>query len=223
MRFDILTIFPSFFTENPYFHHSILGEARAKKALDVHVHNLRDYSKDKHKKVDDTPYGGGAGMVMTPQPLFDAIDAIKKAQEKTFGTSGPVIYLTPQGKRWTQPQAERFAKKHDVLTLVCGRYEGIDQRVRNTLIDHEISMGDYVLTGGELPAMVLIDSMARLLPGVLGNEDSPEQDSFSKAFGRKKEYPHYTKPANFHGMDVPEVLLSGHHGEIEKWRKKHLT
>ena len=222
IRFDILTIFPTFVTENPYFQYSILGEALKAKKISVYAHNLRDYSKDKHHKVDDTPYGGGAGMVMTPEPLFDAIEAIKKAQEVALGESGPVIYLTPQGRRWTQPQAERFSKKHKAIILLCGRYEGIDQRVRDTLIDLEISIGDYVLTGGELPAMILIDSITRLIPGVLGNEDSPELDSFSKAFDRKKEYPHYTKPANFRGMEVPEVLRSGNHVEIKKWRKKRL-
>ena len=222
MRFDILTIFPTFFTENPYFEYSILGEALKKGAISMHAHNIRDYSKDKHHKVDDTPYGGGAGMVMTPQPLFDAIEAVKQAQKDDLGESGPVIYLTPQGRRWSQPQVEKFAKKNKSLILLCGRYEGIDQRVRDTLIDHEISIGDYVLTGGELPTMILIDSITRLLPGVLGNEDSPEMDSFSKAFDRKKEYPHYTKPANFHGMEVPEILRSGNHAKIEQWRREKL-
>lgn len=223
MRFDIITIFPSFFTENPYFKHSIIGEAKKSGAIELHTHNIRDYSADKHKKVDDTPYGGGAGMVMTPQPICDAIDAVKKIQQKALGVCGPVIYLAPQGKRWSQPQAERFAKKFKGVILLCGRYEGIDQRVRDTVVDMEISVGDYVLTGGELGAMILVDSITRLLPGVLGNEDSPEQDSFSKAFGRKKEYPHYTKPANFRGMEVPETLRSGHHAQIETWRKNRLT
>lgn len=222
MRFDILTIFPTFFTENPYFEYSILGEAIKKNKIELHVHDIREYSKDKHKKVDDTPYGGGAGMVMTCQPIFDAVEAVKKEQEKALKKSGPVIFLTPQGKRWDQPQAEQFAQKHDGLILLCGRYEGIDQRIRETLIDFEVSIGDYVLTGGELPTMTLIDSITRLIPGVLGNEDSPEEDSFSAKLDRKKEYPHYTKPEDFQGMKVPKILRSGNHAEIEKWRKNHL-
>lgn len=222
MRFDILTIFPSFFTENPYFKYSILGEAMKKKQIELHVHDIRTYSKDKHKKVDDTPYGGGAGMVMTCQPLFDAIEDIKKQQEKTLGKHGPIVFVTPQGKKWTQPRAETFSKRYKGIILLCGRYEGIDQRVREALVDIEVSVGDYVLTGGELPVMTLIDSITRLIPGVLGNEDSPEEDSFSKKLDRKKEYPHYTKPATFRGMEVPEVLRSGNHAEIKKWRKNRL-
>lgn len=229
MRFDILTIFPSFFTENPYFKYSILGEAVSKGMLEIHAHDIRDYSTDKHKKVDDTPYGGGAGMLMTCQPLFDGIEAVRGMQKKALGKAGPVIFLTPHGKKWTQARAERFSKKHGAtdkkggVILVCGRYEGIDQRVRDTMIDEEISIGDYVLTGGELPAMTLIDSITRLIPGVLGNTDSPEEDSFSKKLGRKKEYPHYTKPEDFRGMKVPEVLRSGHHAKIEEWRKGKIT
>jgi tRNA (guanine37-N1)-methyltransferase len=222
MRFDILSLFPTFFTENPYFKYSILGEAIKKNLVEVHAHNIRDYSIDKHKKVDDTPYGGGAGMLMTCQPLFDAIEGVKKIQKKALGKAGPVIFLTPHGKTWSQPRAERFAKKRGVI-LLCGRYEGIDQRVRDTLVDEEISIGSYVLTGGELPAMAMIDSIARLVPGVLGNEDSPEEDSFSSKLKRKKEYPHYTKPAIFRGMEVPEVLRSGNHAKIEQWRRQRLA
>ena len=228
MRFDILTIFPSFFKENPYFKYSILGEAVKSGAIEIHAHNLRDYSADKHKKVDDTPYGGGAGMLMTCQPLFDGIEALRGIQKKTLGKVGPVIFLAPHGKKWTQAKAERFAKKHGKnsknsgIILVCGRYEGIDQRIRDTMVDEEISVGDYVLTGGELPAMALIDSITRLIPGVLGNTDSPEEDSFSKKLGRKKEYPHYTKPEIFRGLKVPEVLHSGHHAKIKEWRKGKL-
>lgn len=222
MRFDVLTLFPTFFTENPYFQYSILGEAVKAGKIDLHVHNIRDHSTDKHKKVDDTPYGGGAGMVMTCQPLFDAIEAVKALQAKALGESGPVVFMSPDGKTWSQPRAERFAKRYKGIILLCGRYEGIDQRVRDALVDIEISAGSYVLTGGELPAMTIIDSITRLLPGVLGNEDSPEEESFSPQLDRKKEYPHYTKPANFRGMEVPSVLSSGHHGEIKKWRKKNL-
>jgi tRNA (guanine37-N1)-methyltransferase len=218
MRFDVLTIFPSFFQENPYFKYSILGEAAKKGQIELHVHDIREYSEDKHKKVDNTPYGGGAGMVMTCQPLFAAIEAVKAKNP-----GAPVVFLTPQGETWSQPKAEEFVAKADQgLILLCGRYEGIDQRVRDSLIDHEISIGDYVLTGGELASMILIDSITRLIPGVLGNEESHEEDSFSEKFDRKKEYPHYTKPEEFQGKKVPEVLLSGHHANIETWRKDHL-
>ncbi|MBT5016418.1 tRNA (guanosine(37)-N1)-methyltransferase TrmD [Candidatus Peregrinibacteria bacterium] len=219
MRFDVLTIFPSFFEENPYFKYSILGEATKKGQIEVHTHDIREYSEDKHKKVDDTPYGGGAGMVMTCQPLFAAIKSVKKENPKA-----PVVFLTPQGETWTQPHAEEFATKHEQtgLILLCGRYEGIDQRVRDALVDIEISIGDYVLTGGELAVMTLIDSITRLIPGVLGNENSPEEDSFCVKFDRKKEYPHYTKPEEFQGIKVPDVLLSGHHANIEAWRHDNL-
>ncbi len=218
MRFDVLTIFPSFFEENPYFKYSILGEAAKEGQIEVYTHDIRDYSEDKHKKVDDTPYGGGAGMVMTCQPLFAAIESVKAKNPKA-----PVVFLTPQGETWTQPRAEEFATNSKKgLILLCGRYEGIDQRVRDTLVDHEISIGDYVLTGGELAAMTLIDSITRLIPGVLGNEDSPEEDSFCAKFDRKKEYPHYTKPEIFRDMKVPDVLLSGHHANIEAWRRDNL-
>ncbi|MDP2624760.1 MAG: tRNA (guanosine(37)-N1)-methyltransferase TrmD [Candidatus Peregrinibacteria bacterium] len=222
MRFDVLTIFPSFFTDNPYFEYSILGEAAKAGKIEVHAHDIRDYSKDKHNKVDDTPYGGGAGMVMTCQPIFDAIAAVKEIQKKNLGKAGPVIYMTPQGRTWTQPEAEQTAINHKSIILLCGRYEGIDQRVRDELIDEEISIGEYVLTGGEIPSIVLIDSITRLLPGILGNEDSPEEDSFSEKLDRKKEYPHYTKPFEFRGIQIPEVLRSGNHAEIEKWRRDHL-
>jgi len=222
MRFDILTLFPSFFTQNPYFEFGVLGEALKKGAFELNAHDIRAYSKEKHKKVDDTPYGGGAGMVMTCQPLFDSINAVKKLQKKTLKKSGPVLFLTPHGKPWTQIRAEQYVKKYDGLILLSGRYEGIDQRVRDTLVDEEICIGPYVVTGGELPAMMMIDSMVRLLPGILGNSDSPEEESFSKKLGRKKEYPHYTKPAVYKGLAVPEVLRSGNHAAIEKWRTEKL-
>jgi len=214
MRFDILTIFPEIF--NSYLNESIIKRALKSKLIKIHIHDIRKFSKDKHKKVDDVPFGGGAGMVMTPQPLYDAITAIKKLNK------GPVIFLSPKGKTLTQARAENFSKKESLI-LVCGRYEGIDQRIRETIIDLEISIGNYVLTGGELPAMVLLDSVSRLIPGVLGKEESHQEDSFSKALNRKKEYPHYTRPSEFKGMKVPEVLLSGHHAKIDKWRKNHLN
>lgn len=214
MRVDICTLFPQMFKS--YLDESILKRAQDAGLLEVHFHNIRDFSKDKHKKVDDTPYGGGAGMLMTPQPLFDCITHVKTKN------NGPVIFMTPQGSKLTHTRTKRFAKTNDSLIIVCGRYEGIDQRIRDLLIDYEISIGDYVLTGGELPALVMIDAIARFIPGILGDDDSAEDDSFGRRFGGKKEYPHYTKPANFKGLEVPEVLRSGNHGEIEKWRKKNL-
>ncbi len=214
MRFDILTIFPNIF--DSYLSESIIKRALENKLIEISIHDIRKYSKDKHKKVDDIPYGGGAGMVMTPQPLFDAITAIKKLNK------GPVIYLTPQGKTLTQSKSEKIAKKSQGLILLCGRYEGIDERIRETLIDEEISIGNYVLTGGELPAMVLMDSVSRLIPGVLGKEESHLEDSFSKSLDRKKEYPHYTRPQIFQGLKVPDVLTSGDHKKIAAWRRKNL-
>jgi tRNA (guanine37-N1)-methyltransferase len=214
MRFDILTIFPDIF--DSYFSESILKIAQEKKLIEIHTHDIREFSKDKHNRVDDIPYGGGAGMLMTPQPLYDAITNVKTLNK------GPVIFFTPQGKILTQQRSEKFASKEQDLILLCGRYEGIDQRIRDSLIDEEISIGKFVLTGGELPAMTLIDSVSRLIPGVLGKDQSHEQDSFSKALNRKKEYPHYTRPAEFKGQPVPEVLLSGHHAKIETWRKNKL-
>lgn len=212
MRIDILTLFPEMFVA---LQHSILKRAQDKSLFEIHLHNIRDFSTAKHRQVDDVPFGGGDGMVMMPEPLWYAIEAVKKLND------GPVIYLSAQGKTFTQAKAERMATQESFI-LLCGHYEGIDERVREHLIDEEISIGNYVLTGGELPAMVLIDSMVRLIPGVLGKEGSHQQDSFSKAFKRKREHPHYTRPADFRGMKVPDVLLSGHHKEIEKWRRAHL-
>ena len=212
MRFDILTLFPSLVL--PYFEDSILKRAVTKKKIAVNVHNIRDYSKDKHKKVDDTPYGGGSGMVMACQPLFDAIKAVKRKNK------GPVIYLSPAGKRLNQEKVEKLAKLKGMI-LLCGRYEGIDQRVIDELVDEEISIGDYVLTGGELGALVIMDTVSRLVPGVLGAEESPEEESFSASLDRMLEYPHYTKPEVYKGKNVPAVLLSGDHAEIKKWRLAH--
>jgi tRNA (guanine37-N1)-methyltransferase len=213
MRFDILTLFPSLVL--PYFEDSILKRAIESKKITVQVHDIREYSKDKHKKVDDTPYGGGAGMVMTCQPLFDALKAVKRKNK------GPVIYLSPVGKRFTQEKAEELVQLKGII-LLCGRYEGIDQRVIDSLVDEEISIGDFVLTGGELPALCMVDAVSRLLPGVLGAEESNQEESFSASTGRMLEYPHYTKPAIYEGLEVPEVLLSGNHAEIAKWRKSKL-
>lgn len=215
MRFDILTIFPNIF--DSYLNTSILKRAQQKKLIKIHIHDIRKHSKDKHHKVDDLPFGGGAGMVMTPQPLYDCIKHIKKKNK------GPVIYFSPQGKVLNQKTVETYGKKHKEIILLCGHYEGIDQRIIDSLVDEQISVGKYVLTGGELPAMTLIDSISRLIPGVLGRAESHQEDSFSKALKRKKEYPHYTRPAIFKGMPVPEVLTSGNHKEIDKWRKSKLS
>ena len=213
MRIDVLTLFPDLIL--PYFGDSILKRALEEKLLEIHVHNIRDFSENKHKKVDDTPYGGGAGMVMSCQPLFEAIRTIKKEN------SGPVYYLSPRGETLVQKKAEKMAKS-DGFILLCGRYEGIDQRVIDELIDEEISIGDYVLTGGEVAALVIIDTVSRLIPGVLGSEESAEEESFSDALEGKREYPHYTKPELFEGKAVPKVLLSGNHAQIQKWRREHL-
>jgi len=215
MEFHVLTIFPEMF--KGFLNESILKKAQGKGVIKIVLHDIRDYSKDKHRKVDDTPYGGGAGMVFTPQPLFDCIKAVKKIVKKA-----PVIYLTPKGQRLTQFRVERLNKKFTQLILLCGHYEGIDQRVIDKLVDMELSIGDYVLSGGEIAAMVVIDTISRLVPGAIGSEASHEEETFSKKLGRKKEYPHYTKPADFRGMKVPDVLLTGHHAEIAKWRRRHL-
>ena len=215
-QFHILTIFPEMF--QGFMNESILKKAQGKGVIDIQLHNIRNHSTNKHKKVDDTPYGGGAGMVFTPQPLFDCIEAVKK-----LAPAAPVIYLSPRGIRLTQIEAEKIGKKHHDFILICGHYEGIDQRVIDALVDFELSIGDFVLSGGEIPAMVFVDVMSRLIPGVLGNDESHQEESFSERLDRKKEYPHYTKPAEFRGMKVPEVLLGGHHAEIEKWRRGKLS
>ena len=215
MIFHVLTLFPEMF--NGFLSESILKKAQKNKTIEVKIHNIRDYSTNKHKSVDDTPYGGGAGMVFTPQPLFDCINAVKKEAPKA-----PVIFMTPSGKRLTQPRVEMLNKKFDQLILLCGHYEGIDQRIIDSLVDIELSIGDYVLSGGELAAMVVIDAVMRLIPGSLGNQESHEEESFSKKLNRKREYPHYTKPSEFNGMKVPDVLLSGNHAKIKEWRRDHL-
>lgn len=208
MRFDVITIFPEMFT--PVIGESILKRAQEKKKVSVRVHDLRTYTRDKHKKVDDRPFGGGPGMVMTPQPFFDAVKKIKGTRK------AKVILMTPSGKRLTQELARNLAKKKNLIVL-CGHYEGVDERVRDGIVDESISIGDYVLTGGEIPAMVLIDCVTRLIPGVVGKETSLEEESFE---GNLLEYPHYTRPANFRGAKVPDVLLSGNHSAIKKWRQE---
>lgn len=221
MRFDILTLFPDLVL--PYFKDSILKRAVEAGKITVAVHNIRDYSTARHKKVDDTPYGGGSGMLMACQPLFDAIKAVKKLN------TGPVVYMSPVGQRFTQKKALKWAKiglnqrknSKKGLIFVCGRYEGIDERIIELLIDEEISLGDFVLTGGELPALTMVDAVARLLPGVLGDDNSAHEESFSDALEGMLEYPHYTKPETFKGKSVPPILLSGNHAEIKKWRTAH--
>lgn len=214
MKFDIITIFPRIF--DSYFGESILKRAREKGLIDIATHDLRDYTTDKHKTVDDTPYGGGAGMVLKVEPIFKALKDIRPttndSQQKTR-----TILFSAKGKRFTQEDARRLAG-YDRLIMLCGRYEGVDERVAENLIDEELSIGDFVLTGGEIPAMVVVDAVTRLLPGVLGNEDSAEYESHAEP--GVLEHPQYTKPEEFNGWRVPEVLLSGHHAEIEKWRKE---
>lgn len=210
MKIDILTLFPEMFTG--VFGESILKKAQEKKAVSLNVVNFRNYSTNKHQNVDDYPYGGGAGMVLTPQPIFDAVDELVKDH-----TSKPrVILMCPQGEKYNQQKAEELAKEEHLI-FVCGHYEGYDERIREFVVTDEISIGDFVLTGGELASMVVVDSVVRLLPNVLGNEDSPIKDSHSSG---RLEHPHYTRPANFRGMEVPEVLLSGNHQKIEDWRER---
>jgi len=216
MHFDIISIFPEAFES--YFSVSILKRAQEDGLIGVALHDLRTFTHDKHHKVDDTPYGGGAGMVMKAEPFFEAVESIssqQSAENKKQRTK--IILFSAKGKVFTQSDAKRLAD-YDRLILLCGRYEGVDERVAEHLVDEEISIGEYVLTGGELPAMIVADAVARLLPGVLGNESSAVDESHSEA--GVLEYPQYTKPEIFRDWKVPEILLSGHHAEIEKWRKE---
>src|SRR5262245_19145326 len=230
MQFDVFTLLPEVFPS--YLESSILQRARQRGLIDVRVHNTRDYTHDKHHTTDDTPYGGGGGMVMKPEPIFEAVEtvlglaahptqlspalapgaSVDTAQDKPVTV--PVILLTPQGRVFTQRVSEELSH-YEHIALLCGRYEGIDERVREHLVTDEISVGDYVLTGGELPAMILIDAVSRLIPGVLGDPTGAADDSHAMGL---LEYPHYTKPPEFRGWKVPEILLSGDHGKIEKWR-----
>ncbi len=205
MKFNVLTLFPEMFDS---LKQSIIGKAIDNKIIELNLINIRDFSKDKHKKVDDTPYGGGAGMVMRADVVFDAYKSIKETNSK-------VIYMTPQGKQLNQKKVEELSKEENLIIL-CGHYEGIDQRVIDEIVDEEISIGDYVLTGGEIPAMVLIDSVSRYVEGVISNE-SINEESFANGM---LEYPQYTRPEMFNGKKVPEVLISGHHENIAKWRKE---
>lgn len=210
MKFHLLTIFPDFF-EGP-FRHGVVARAAQAGALEFRIHDLRNWTHDFHRTVDDRPFGGGEGMLMKAEPIFDAVESI--FPERT--PKQKVILLSPQGRRFTQQMARELAQI-DELLLICGRYEGVDERVAEHLADDEISIGDYVLSGGELAAAVVIDTVARLLPGVLGNEDSSVNESFTEGI---LDCPQWTRPADFRGWKVPEALLSGHHAEIAKWRKQ---
>ena len=210
MHIDILTLFPEMI--NGMFDASILKKAHEKNKYSYQLVNFRDFAVNKHQKVDDYPYGGGAGMVLTPQPVFDAVETVQAERN----AKPRIILMCPQGEPYTQKKAEELAQEEHLI-FICGHYEGYDERIREHLVTDEISIGDYVLTGGELGAMVVVDSVVRLLPDVLGNVASAPEDSFSTGL---LEHPHYTRPADFRGMKVPDLLLSGHHANIETWRKK---
>jgi tRNA (guanine37-N1)-methyltransferase len=211
MRIDILTVFPEMV--RGAIGHSILKRAQESGLVEVTVHDVRDFTHDRHRSTDDSPFGGGAGMVMKPEPLFEAVEYVRGLMPEA---SAHVLLMTPQGRRFEQPMARRFSEIPWIV-MICGHYEGVDERIREHLVDEEVSIGDYVLTGGELPALVILDAVARLVPGVLGGEESAAQDSFSEGL---LEYPHYTRPADFRGWQAPEVLTSGHHAEIAKWRRR---
>ena len=217
MQFDVFTLLPEVFP--PYLDTSILNRARQRGLIDVRVHNIRDYTHDKHHTTDDTTYGGGGGMVMKPEPVFEAVESVLGHASRTLHTQPtvvPVILLTPQGRVFTQRVAEELSR-YERIALLCGRYEGVDERIREHLVTDEISIGDYVLTGGELPALMIIDAVSRLIPGVLGDPTGAEDDSHSMGL---LEYPHYTKPPEFRGWKVPDVLASGNHAKIDEWRRE---
>jgi tRNA (guanine37-N1)-methyltransferase len=239
MQFDIITIFPEMFKS--YFSESIIKRAQDKKLIKINIHNLRDYTKNKHKTVDDTPYGGGAGMVLKVEPIFAAVQKLKtltssanKQKSRLIGEQAKTILLSAKGKKFDQKMARKFSKL-DQIILICGRYEGVDERVAKHIADEEISIGDYVLTGGELPAMIITDAVSRLVSGVIKKESLLEESfSFDKKSGKKnklqvagcklqvaREYPQYTKPEVFKKWRVPKILLSGNHKKIEEWKQKH--
>ncbi|MCS7285541.1 MAG: tRNA (guanosine(37)-N1)-methyltransferase TrmD [Anaerolineae bacterium] len=213
MHFDILTLFPGMFAG--VFEESILKKARERGLVSIAIHNIRDYATGRHKVTDDYPYGGGGGMVMKPEPIFRAVESILGLEEGQK-PHVPVILLSPKGRLFTQEVAWELSR-HSRIVLICGHYEGVDERVRLYLANDEISIGDYVLTGGEIPAMVIVDAVARLIPGVLGDPAAAFEDSYSQGL---LEYPHYTRPADFRGYKVPEVLLSGNHAAIARWRRQ---
>ena len=217
MQFEVFTLLPEVFPS--YLDTSILKKARERGLIQVNVHNIRDYTHDKHHTTDDTPYGGGGGMVMKPEPVFEAIETvlgIASPPSTPEPDSTPIILLTPQGRVFNQSIAKELSQ-HKRIVLLCGRYEGIDERIRENLVTDQISIGDYVLTGGEIPALILIDAVSRLLPNVLGDPTGAEDDSHAMGL---LEYPHYTRPPEFRGSKVPDVLLSGDHAKIEKWRRE---
>ena len=217
MRFDIMTLFPELV--NTVLGESVIGRAQKNGAISVHTHQIRDYSEDKHRRVDDTPYGGGKGMLMMAPPIYRCYEDILRQQdaEGLEELRRHVIYLSPAGKVLTQKRAEELASDYNNLILLCGHYEGVDRRIVDEIVDEEISIGDYVLTGGEIPACILTDCVARLVPGVLSDAECYEKESISSGM---LEYPQYTRPYEFHGVKVPDVLISGHHGRIDAWREE---
>ena len=215
MRFDIMTLFPELVAG--VLSESIIGRAQKSGAIEVHAHNIRDYSKDKHRRVDDTPYGGGMGMLMSPVPIYDCYTAVT-APEQNACTRRRVIYMSPKGEVLSQKKARELAENYDNIVILCGHYEGVDQRLLDEIVDEEISIGNYVLTGGEIPACVLVDCVSRMIPGVLSSAECYEKESFSD--GETLEYPQYTRPVEWRGRKVPDILLSGHHGNIDKWREE---
>lgn len=216
MKIDVLTIFPEFFRE--VFDFGIIRRARVAEIVEINIHDIREFTTDKHRMTDDRPFGGGDGMVFKAEPIFNAIEKILGTCERAeFPPRTKVVLLTPQGRVFKQAVAKEFADEVENLILICGRYEGVDERVNEALVTDEISIGDYVLSGGEPAAVILTDAIIRLLPNALGSETSAENDSFSNGL---LDYPHYTRPADFRGMKVPEVLLNGNHAEIEKWRRQ---
>ena len=217
MRFDIMTLFPDLV--ETVLAESVIGRAQKNGAITVRVHNIRDYAEDKHNRVDDTPYGGGKGMLMMAPPIWRCYQGILRAQEgdELEGLRRRVIYLSPAGQVLTQKRAEELARDYNNLILLCGHYEGVDSRIVDEIVDEEISIGDFVLTGGEIPACILTDCVARLVPGVLADAECYEKESISSGL---LEYPQYTRPYEFHGVKVPDVLISGHHGNIERWRRE---
>lgn len=215
LKIDVLTIFPEFFRE--VFDFGIIRRAKLAEIVEINIHDIREFTTDKHRITDDRPFGGGDGMVFKPEPIFNAIEKILGTTEREkYAPKTRVVLLTPQGRPLKQAIAKEFADESEHIVLICGRYEGVDERVNEMLVTDEISIGDYVLSGGEPAAIVLVDAIVRLLPNALGSETSAENDSFSNGL---LDYPHYTQPRDFRGMQVPEVLLSGNHAEIEKWRK----
>jgi len=217
MRFDIMTLFPALV--DTVLGESIIGRAQKSGVIAVRTHNIRDYSEDKHRRVDDTPYGGGKGMLMMAPPIYNCYQGVLKKQEEEGFTSQKrrVIYLSPTGKVLTQSRAAELAAEYDNLILLCGHYEGVDRRIVDEIVDEEISIGDFVLTGGEIPACILTDCVARLIDGVLSDAECYEKESISSGL---LEYPQYTRPYEYHGVKVPDVLISGHHANIEKWRQE---